>query len=63
MYRYTCHVCGCKCDDGEIENGVCDDCREEEEKQEIRKECTRKMLSRFLAQQADGQLVMFHGAG
>ena len=61
MYGYTCNVFVCNCDVGELENGVCDDCREEEEQQEIRKEMTRKMLSRFLAQQADGQLVMFHG--
>ena len=63
MYGYTCNVCGCNCDAGELENGVCDDCREEEEEHEIRKEWTRKMLSRFISQQSDGQLVMFHGAG
>ena len=66
MYGYTCHICGCNCDAGELENGVCDDCRtqaaEEEEKRRlrIRKELNIAMHARY-AQQADGQLVMFHG--
>ena len=60
---YECYRCKCLFDAGELRGGVCDDCREKEEQQEIRKEMTRKMLSRFIAQQSNGQLVMFHGAG
>ena len=60
---YECDRCKCLFDAGELHGGVCDDCIEKEEQQEARKEWTRKMLSRFIAQQADGQLVMFHGAG
>lgn len=60
---YECSICKCLFDAGELHGGICDDCREEEEKQKIRKEWTRKMLARNVAEQADGQLVMFHGAG
>lgn len=66
MYRYTCHVCKGDCDAGELENGVCYDCRtqaseaEEKRRFRIRKELNIAMHARY-TQQADGQLVMFHG--
>lgn len=28
MYRYQCHDCGGLCDAGELENGVCYECRQ-----------------------------------
>ena len=60
---YECSSCKCLFDAGELHGGVCDDCREKEEQQEARKEWTRKMLARNVAEQSDGQLVMFHGSG
>ena len=45
-------------DAGELHGGVCDDCIEKEEQQEARKEWTRKMLARNIAEQSDGQLVI-----
>ena len=29
MSNYNCHMCGGVCDAGELENGVCFDCRRE----------------------------------
>ena len=55
---YECSICKCLFDAGELHGGVCDDCREKEEQQEARKEWTRKMLARNVAEQADGQLVI-----
>lgn len=55
---YECDRCKCLFDAGELHGGVCDDCREEEEQQEARKEWTRKMLTRNIAEQSDGQLVI-----
>ena len=60
---YECIRCQCLFDAGELHGGICDDCRDKEKQQDLRKECTRKMLSRFISQQPDGQLVMFYGAG
>lgn len=54
---YICGKCGCFCDAGELHGGVCDDCREEEEKLEIRREEHRQMLKRNLIMREDGQLV------
>ena len=56
---YECSRCGCRCDAGELHGGVCDDCREEEKSLELRKEWNRKMRVRNIAEQSDGQLVMF----
>ena len=60
---YECYRCKCLFDAGELHGGICDDCRDKEEKQEARKEWTRKMLATNIAEQSNGQLVMFHGAG
>ncbi len=49
MYRYKCHFCGGLCDAGELENGVCFECREEAQQRremqalQVRKEINRKM--------------------
>lgn len=45
------------CDAGELHAGICDDCREEEEQLEIRREERRQMLKRNLVMGEDGQLV------
>ena len=55
---YECDRCKCLFDAGELHGGVRDDCREKEEQQEARKEWTRKMLARNVAEQSDGQLVI-----
>ncbi|MCH5271607.1 MAG: hypothetical protein J1E83_12800 [Lachnospiraceae bacterium] len=66
MRMYECHVCHGLCDPGELQNGVCHECRSEavhrEEKRQlgIRKELNQ-MLSERLRQQADGQLVLHYG--
>lgn len=67
--EYKCHVCGGLCDSGELESGVCFDCRREaverREKRELdtRKLWNRKMLARNMAEQntmeqPDGQMVL-----
>lgn len=53
-----CEQCGCLCDPGDLQGGVCDDCREEYERQAQRNEDRRQMLARHIAERADGQLVM-----
>lgn len=53
-----CRMCGCRCDPGDLQNGVCDDCREEKLQAEIREEERRQMFARHITEQADGQLVM-----
>lgn len=67
MRTYECHICHGKCDPGELENGVCFDCRSEAVKMEdarrlrVRKELNRSILAMQYAQQADGQLVLDYG--
>lgn len=61
--RYRCHICLGLCDPGELENGVCFECRKEaaerREKREfeIRKELNQLIQSR-IREQKDGQMVM-----
>lgn len=31
-----CDKCGCICDSGDLQGGICDDCREREQKQDER---------------------------
>lgn len=33
-----CRICDCICDPGDLRNGVCDDCRREEQKEKERKQ-------------------------
>lgn len=54
----NCRKCGCRCDSGDLIGGVCDDCREEERQMEIRSEWNRKLFSRNISEQPDGQLVL-----
>lgn len=63
MRMYECHACGGMCDPGELESGVCFDCRREaSERFEERKLGIRKsinqMMQEWLRQQKDGQMVM-----
>lgn len=39
-----CDKCGCLCDPGDLVNGVCDDCRENERKQEENREMVVRMM-------------------
>lgn len=55
---YICNRCGCRCDAGELHAGICDDCREEEQRQEERREMDRKMRESCITEQPDGQLVL-----
>lgn len=41
----SCRVCGCLCDPGDLLGGVCDDCREAQEQQNIRIEAARMILN------------------
>lgn len=34
----SCRICDCICDPGDLRNGVCDDCRYEEQKEKERKQ-------------------------
>lgn len=54
----TCKRCGCICDPGDIRNGICDDCREEERSLEIRREWYLKMRAQNIIEQPDGQLTI-----
>ena len=54
----TCKRCGCICDPGDIRNGICDDCREEEKSLEIRREWYLKMRAQNIIEQPDGQLTI-----
>ena len=38
MYRYRCYARGGMCDAGELENGVCYDCRQEDGSTELAEE-------------------------
>lgn len=63
MRGYKCHICGGMCDPGELENGVCFDCRKESaERTEERSLSIRKSINRMLQeriqQQKDGQMAM-----
>lgn len=66
MYGYVCHTCGGLCDTGEIENGVCYDCRvenmrrKEQHNLQVRKELNRLIRARY-AEQPDGQMVTCYG--
>lgn len=51
-----CKRCGCLCDPGDLQNGVCDDCRTEEKELEAKREEIIKMLAKNLIEQADGQI-------
>lgn len=63
MRMYECHVCGGLCDPGELENGVCFDCRSDAAKQQesrnlnVRKDLNQ-MIRKRIGEQHDGQMVM-----
>ena len=38
-----CHICSCICDPGDLRNGVCDDCREEERKEQEREQAMDRL--------------------
>ncbi len=40
----TCSKCGCFCDNADLINGICDDCREAERKEEQRKQETERLM-------------------
>lgn len=63
MFSYECHICRGLCDPGELENGVCFDCRSKAAQKQDYKNCQtireiNVMIHSRYAQQADGQLVM-----
>lgn len=41
-----CRICGCRCDPGDMVNGVCDDCRMENEERMAREDYIAMMLNR-----------------
>lgn len=44
----TCRLCGCNCDPSDLVNGVCDDCREAESReQEKQRELSRIMSAEY----------------
>lgn len=40
----TCRICGANCDPSDLVNGVCDDCREAEQKEQERKQDINRLL-------------------
>ncbi len=59
MFYYECGTCHGLCDPGELENGVCYECRSKEADEQDHKSCQTLWK---IAQQADGQLVMGNAA-
>ena len=53
-----CRVCHCLCDHGDIVGGICDDCREAEERRSRKLDEYIELRKRYLKEQADGQLVL-----
>lgn len=41
----TCRICGCICDPADLQNGVCDDCREEQSEKAERQEQLSQMMN------------------
>lgn len=41
----TCNKCGCFCDNSDLINGVCDDCREAEQREQERKQKMSRLLN------------------
>lgn len=41
----TCRICHCNCDKGDLINGVCDDCRQEEQKKQERNQELSRLLN------------------
>lgn len=68
MRMYKCHICHGLCDPGELENGVCFDCRAEQSKRDVLKSTdniklwNQKMQQRRYAERSDGQLVLNFGS-
>lgn len=63
MIEYKCHICGGSCDPGELENGVCFDCRIEATHRQDERSCrTIRELNQLIrsryVQQNDGQMAM-----
>lgn len=63
MREYKCHICGGSCDPGELENGVCFDCRSKDvERRENHNLGIRKSINQMIQdrirEQHDGQMVM-----
>lgn len=46
MSMRICRICGYRCDPGDLINGVCDDCRMENEEQMEREEHLAMMMNR-----------------
>lgn len=40
----SCRICHCLCDPGDLEQGVCGDCREEMRKKEEAKESAERLM-------------------
>lgn len=41
----TCRICGCNCDPSDLVNGVCDDCRGTQDRQEEIRDMLAQMMS------------------
>lgn len=61
-FSYKCHVCGGDCDPGELENGVCFECRsyavqkQDEKSCQTIREINKKIRERY-ALQSDGKVA------
>lgn len=66
MFSYKCHACGGLCDPGELENGVCFDCRSaaEERKEERNHQVileARRIIRARQALEQDGKVGAANG--
>ena len=41
----SCRICGGVCDPGDLRDGVCDDCRYEEQKEKERKQAMDRLIN------------------
>lgn len=53
----VCRICQCNCDPSDLRNGVCDDCRDNQEKEQERKQKLRLLMNTD-CQQMEGDIFM-----
>ncbi len=58
MNRYRCAVCGGVCDPGELNGGICFECRTEETEREERRAGEFARILGAVKEQMDGQMAL-----
>lgn len=63
MFSYECSVCHGQCDPGELENGICFECRSDAVQKQDERNCQtirgiNQLMHARYAEPSDGQAVM-----